>query len=86
MVVEAYWKTVKHDYLHRSNRPRVDLVVWILIRRVIRDSVTVHMAKEEVFPNSADITIPHGFGINFTTSKSHSLQQGESDPFRFTCA
>jgi MULE transposase domain len=39
MIVESHWRTLKHDYLHRFNRPRVDLVVWILISRVIPDAV-----------------------------------------------
>ena len=30
MIVEAHWRKIKHDYLHRFNRPRIDLVVWIL--------------------------------------------------------
>lgn len=39
MVIESHWRTLKHDYLHRFNRPRVDLVVWILTSRVIPDAV-----------------------------------------------
>ena len=39
MIVESHWRTLKHDYLHRFNRPRVDLVVWILTSRVIPDAV-----------------------------------------------
>lgn len=39
MIVESHWRTLKHDYLHRFNRPRVDLVVWILTTRVIPDAV-----------------------------------------------
>jgi hypothetical protein len=37
MIVESHWRKLKHDYLHRFNRPRVDLVVWIIITRVIID-------------------------------------------------
>ncbi|KAK9443862.1 ATP-dependent DNA helicase PIF1, partial [Metarhizium brunneum] len=39
MIVESHWRTLKHDYLHRFNRPRVDLVVWILTSRVLPDAV-----------------------------------------------
>jgi hypothetical protein len=39
MIAESHWRTLKHDYLHRFNRPRVDLVVWILISRVVPDAV-----------------------------------------------
>lgn len=27
MIVESHWRKIKHDYLHRFNRPRIDLVV-----------------------------------------------------------
>ncbi|RDH27526.1 hypothetical protein BDQ94DRAFT_184479 [Aspergillus welwitschiae] len=39
MIVESHWRTLKHDYLHRFNRPRVDLVVWVLTSRVLPDAV-----------------------------------------------
>ena len=39
MVVESHWKTVKHDYLARFNRPRIDLAVGVLLTQVIRDNV-----------------------------------------------
>lgn len=39
MIVESHWRRLKHDYLHRFNRPRVDLVLWILLSRVLPDSV-----------------------------------------------
>ena len=39
MIVEAHWRRVKHDYLHRFNRPRIDLVVWILVTRIMSDAV-----------------------------------------------
>jgi len=39
MIVESHWRKIKHDYLHRFNRPRLDLVVWVLLSRSIPDSV-----------------------------------------------
>ncbi|KAL1989584.1 hypothetical protein VTN49DRAFT_6781 [Thermomyces lanuginosus] len=39
MIVESHWRILKHNYLHRFNRPRVDLVVGILITRVIPDAI-----------------------------------------------
>ena len=39
MVVESHWKTAKHNYLATFNRPRVDLVVWVILTKVVRDSV-----------------------------------------------
>ena len=40
MIVESHWRRIKHDYLHRFNRPRIDLVVWVLTQRVIPDAIT----------------------------------------------
>ncbi|KAJ6038021.1 ATP-dependent DNA helicase PIF1 [Penicillium canescens] len=39
IIVESHWRTLKHDYLHRFNRPRVDLVVWVLASRVLPDAI-----------------------------------------------
>ena len=35
MIVESHWRRLKHDYLHRFNRPRIDLVIWVLTSRSI---------------------------------------------------
>ena len=40
MIVESHWRRLKHDFLHRFNRPRIDLVAWILVTRVIPDTIT----------------------------------------------
>ena len=42
MMVESHWRRIKHDYLHQFNRPRIDLVAWILVTRTIPDVIT-HM-------------------------------------------
>ncbi|KAG6824654.1 hypothetical protein H0H92_006195 [Tricholoma furcatifolium] len=34
MNVENFWRQLKHDYLHRVARPRLDHLVWILIYKV----------------------------------------------------
>ncbi|KAI1001157.1 hypothetical protein K3495_g7042 [Podosphaera aphanis] len=39
MIVESHWRRIKHDYLHRYNRLRVDLVVSILTSLVIPQAV-----------------------------------------------
>ena len=39
MIVESHWRKLKHDYLHKFNRPRIDLVVWVLLTRAIPDSL-----------------------------------------------
>ena len=38
-IVESHWRRIKHDFLHRFNRSRVDLVVWLLTRRGIPDAM-----------------------------------------------
>ena len=35
MIVESHWRKIKHDFFHRFNRPRIDLVLWVLISRVM---------------------------------------------------
>lgn len=35
MIVESHWRRIKRDFLHRFTRPRIDLVVWVLISRMI---------------------------------------------------
>ena len=35
MIVEPHWRKIKHDFLHRFNRPRIDLVLWVLTSRVV---------------------------------------------------
>ena len=35
MIVESHWRKIKHDFLHRFNRPRIDLVLWVLTSRVV---------------------------------------------------
>ncbi|KAI1008073.1 hypothetical protein K3495_g162 [Podosphaera aphanis] len=35
MMIESHWRRIKHDYLHRFNSPRIDLVTWVLVSRVV---------------------------------------------------
>ncbi|CAD7067123.1 unnamed protein product, partial [Tilletia caries] len=39
MVTESHWRVIKHDYLHRFARPRIDLVTFILQTRVLPTAV-----------------------------------------------
>jgi hypothetical protein len=39
MIMESHWRRIKHDYLHRFNRPRIDIVTWVLLSRVIPDAI-----------------------------------------------
>jgi hypothetical protein len=38
MIVESHWRVLKHDYLRRFNRPRIDLMIWVLIKCEIPDA------------------------------------------------
>ncbi|CAK7272983.1 hypothetical protein SEPCBS119000_005411 [Sporothrix epigloea] len=40
MIVESHWRSLKHDYLHRFNRPRIDLVTWVLTMDVFPAATT----------------------------------------------
>jgi hypothetical protein len=40
MLVEAHWRVVKHCYLYRFNRPRLDYLVWVICTRLLPDQVT----------------------------------------------
>jgi hypothetical protein len=35
MFVEAYWKVLKRDFLYKFFKPRLDLVVFIIMEQVI---------------------------------------------------
>lgn len=35
MILESHWRVIKHDFLHRFSRPRLDLVAHVLISRVV---------------------------------------------------
>ena len=37
MMIEAHWKVLKHGYLYRFNRPRLDYLVWVVCCRVLPD-------------------------------------------------
>ena len=39
MIVESHWRRIKRDFLSRFNRPRIDLVVWILTSRSIPQGI-----------------------------------------------
>jgi hypothetical protein len=39
MVIESHWKVLKHSYLYRFNRPRLDYLVWVICNRTLPDQV-----------------------------------------------
>nr|CCA28209.1 hypothetical protein ACLA_058020 [Albugo laibachii Nc14] len=39
MIIESHWRKIKHDYLHQFNRPRIDLVTWVIVSRVAPQAI-----------------------------------------------
>lgn len=48
MTVENFWRQLKHDFLHHYFRPRLDLLVWILINNV----TPAYVARAEVLEDT----------------------------------
>ena len=44
MILESHWRRIKCDFLHRFNRPRIDLVIWVLTTRSIPQGIDRMMA------------------------------------------
>ncbi|KAJ3782228.1 hypothetical protein GGU10DRAFT_275997, partial [Lentinula aff. detonsa] len=34
MICESHWRRIKHDFLHHFHKPRLDLLVWILVTKL----------------------------------------------------
>lgn len=47
MIVESHWRRIKHDFLHRFSRPRIDFVVWIMTTKVFPISIRQAVAITE---------------------------------------
>ena len=96
MIVESHWRKVKHDYLHRFNRPRIDLVTWVLCSRVIPDSV--HFLQALTSPNSPEHRYTWASWRKKWKSESDKLEiraaevdktkvlSRHTDPRRFVCS
>ena len=48
MNVENFWRQLKHDYLYRIARPRLDHLVWVLIHKV----TPAYIARAEILNDS----------------------------------
>ncbi|KAF5345219.1 hypothetical protein D9757_015315 [Collybiopsis confluens] len=35
MMVESHWRRIKHDFLHHFHAPRLDLLAWILVTKLV---------------------------------------------------
>jgi hypothetical protein len=97
MIVESHWRKLKHDYLHRFNRPRIDLVVWVLLNKAIPDSLTRMWAILSYDPRRVDASwrkaswrkaFKHEWKkltIRSQTIDPGSIQQYHANPTQWCC-
>ncbi|KAJ3529727.1 hypothetical protein NM688_g7813 [Phlebia brevispora] len=36
MLLESHWRRIKHDFLHHFRLPRLDLLVWVIVKQLAR--------------------------------------------------
>ena len=90
MIVESHWKTLKHSYLHDFNQPRIDLVTWIILAKmlpIVSDRVVAVIAKD---PRMGVTSWRPEFKkqwINFThwTMDREKLANYGTNPHAWTC-
>lgn len=91
MILESHWRKLKHDYLHRFNRPRIDLVTWILLTRVIPDTITRMQAIWSVDQRNFRAAWRKPFkrqwkAIRERYVEPESIQRYHTDPRKWVCA
>ena len=90
MILESHWRRIKHDYLHRFNRPRIDLVVWVLLSRLIPNALARMHALLQRNHRQATASWRRDFKVewkklNQWQTEPSRLQQYHTDPVRWTC-
>lgn len=102
MILESHWRVIKHDFLHRFNRPRIDLVVWVLTTRVIPHHTTrlrEILSRPPLLPGQ-QLTRQHRIGATDWRKKfrstwtelaskevdRESLQHYHTNPITWACA
>ncbi|KAJ3779611.1 hypothetical protein GGU10DRAFT_337877, partial [Lentinula aff. detonsa] len=83
MMVEAHWRRIKHDFLHHFHSPRVDLLAWILITKLV--PLYLHRLKEMMvetgrFRNLASWR--KGFKSEWKRLETRPIAQPVSDAYR----
>lgn len=90
MIVEAHWRRIKHDYLHRHNRPRVDLVLWVLTTRVIPDAIRKMTGLLQGVRRMAFASWRKAFKRDWKQLESRIIasdwNQYHTNPVKWTCA
>jgi hypothetical protein len=91
MIVEGHWRKLKHDFLHRFSRPRIDLVAWIVTSRVIPDVIDRMKAIQN------GVFRKHKAGWRLAFKKEWKMLEGRdvsagaltkyhTDPYKWICA
>jgi hypothetical protein len=91
MIVESHWRKIKHDYLHRFNRPRIDLVIWVLLSRLIPSATRRMRALLEYDHRQAMASWRKDFKsewkmMNGRLPEPVRIHHYYTDPVRWTCA
>jgi hypothetical protein len=91
MIVESHWRKIKHDYLHRFNRPRIDLVVWILTNAVIPAEIDRMRAISSGNDRIASASWRKAFKKEWKTLinrpvEPQNVQRYHTDPRKWTCS
>ena len=88
MIMESHWRKVKHDFLHSFNRPRIDIVAWVLLSNVIPDALTrMHVLLQRDHRKGRASWRKH-FKKEWETLSSRAvINDGyHTDPAKWTCS
>lgn len=91
MIIESHCRRIKHDYLHQFNRPRIDLVCWVLLTRTIPQALEKMTAilNKDLRMAKAAWRKPFKKEWKLLQSmpvESESLLKYHTNPIRWTCA
>ena len=91
MIVESHWRKVKHDYLHRFNRPRIDLVLWVLTSRVVPNAINRMEAIRNGNHRKATASWRKAFKKQWKKLRDReieprNLEKYHTNPVMWTCA
>lgn len=90
MIVESHWRRIKRDFLYRFNRPRIDLVIWVLTSRAIPQGLDRIRAIQLGDFRNGVASWRKTFKKQWKQHKgqeieSESLQTYHTDPTKWTC-
>ncbi|KAI0995239.1 hypothetical protein K3495_g12943 [Podosphaera aphanis] len=89
MIIESHWRWIKHDYLHRFNRPRIDLVTCVLVSRVVPQALERMTAMLKKDHRIATAAWRNAFKRQWKHLQSHQvghqdLIEHHTDPSKWT--